>query len=121
MPPTGDSSTRSSKLASIYLNSDSVAHDFPEAARLFRLAAEQNDARAQYILALMYQRGDGVTKDLVQAHMWFDLAATAGFDVAADSRDDLSLTMSIDEISEARRLFHERADAIHATASTQSD
>ena len=109
------------KLATIYLNSDSTAHDFAEAARLFHLAAEQNDPRAQYILGLMHQRGDGVPQDVIQAHMWFDLAALSGFAKAADSRDDLSLKMTIDEISEARRLFHEHADTQQANVPTPSD
>ncbi len=109
------------KLATIYLNSESAAHDYTEAARLFRLAAEQNDPRAQYILGIMHQRGDGVAQDLIRAHMWFDLAALSGFGKAANSRDDLSLEMTIDEISEARRLFHERADTHQASTPTSSD
>ena len=96
------------RLAMIHLNSDGPTHDFAEAARLFGLAAEQNDPRAQHLLALMYERGDGVPQDFVQAHMWFDLAATTGFDDAVKNRDDLSVKMTIDEITEARHLFHER-------------
>ncbi len=97
------------KLATMHLNSASPQHDFVEAARLFELAAEQNNARAQHMLALMYERGDGVPQDLVRAYMWFDLAAAGGFSAAVDHRETLSLQMSIDEIGEARRLYHEKA------------
>ena len=109
------------RLAMIHLNSNTPAHDYVEAARLFGLAAEQDDPRAQHLLALMYERGDGVPRDLVQAHLWFDLAAAAGFDDAVESRDELSLEMTIDEITEARRLFHERADMVQVSAPAYSD
>ncbi|MEM7123025.1 MAG: tetratricopeptide repeat protein [Pseudomonadota bacterium] len=95
------------RLGAYHLNSTSPQHDFAEAARLFQLAAEQDHARAQYMLAMMYERGDGVPQDLVRAHMWFDLAAASGFGAADQYRDDLSLRMTIDEIGEARRLYHQ--------------
>lgn len=97
------------RLGTTYLNSSSPQHDFAEAARLFQLAAEQNHARAQHMLAMMYERGDGVPRDLVRAHMWFDLAAAGGFSAADENRQALSLLMSIDEIGEARQLYHEHA------------
>ena len=41
-------------------------------------AAEQGYARAQFNLGLMYANGQGVTQDIVSAHLWFLLAARAG-------------------------------------------
>ena len=46
-----------------------------EAVRWFRLAADQGDAFAQYILGISYDNGQGVPQDFVEAHKWFNLAA----------------------------------------------
>ena len=43
-----------------------------------RTAAEQGDARAQVRLGLMYERGQAVPKDRLQAVKWFRLAAEQG-------------------------------------------
>ena len=44
------------------------------AARWFRAAAVQGEARAQFNLGLMYARGLGVENDPVRALMWMQLA-----------------------------------------------
>ena len=41
----------------------------------------------------MYDEGDGVTQDQVRAHMWYDLAAEQGYEVAAETRDLLAKDM----------------------------
>ena len=52
-----------------------VAEDFAEAARLFRLAAEQGIARSQTNLGNMYYLGQGVAQDDAEAVRLFRLAA----------------------------------------------
>ena len=42
----------------------------------YRKAAEQGDATAQTALGVMYKDGRGVPQDYVQAHMWYNLAAS---------------------------------------------
>ena len=54
------------------------AQDQVEAAKWYRKAAEQNDADAQYNLAICYERGDGVAEDWVEAYKWLLLAARQG-------------------------------------------
>ena len=49
-----------------------------EAVRWFRLAAEQGDASAQFLLGVMYLGGRGVLKDAAEAVRWFRLAAEQG-------------------------------------------
>ena len=49
--------------------------DYPEAARCFRLAAEQGDMRSQTCLGKMYATGQGVPQDYAEAVKWFRLAA----------------------------------------------
>lgn len=50
--------------------------DYPEAARWYRAAADQGDTMAQFALGLMYRLGQGVRRDDVQSHLWFDLVAS---------------------------------------------
>ena len=54
------------------------AGDYTTAAKEFRLLAEQGDAGAQNILGLMYDQGEGVTQDYVEAVRWHRLAAEQG-------------------------------------------
>ena len=55
-----------------------VAKDQAEAVKWYRKAAEQNDAEAQYNLAVCYERVDGVAEDWVEAYKWLLLAARQG-------------------------------------------
>jgi len=54
----------------------------------------------------MYEYGQGVTQDYVQAHMWSNLAAAGGLNVGA-LRDRLAKQMTPAQIAEARRLARE--------------
>jgi len=64
-----------------------VEQDVKEAARLYRLAANQGDASAQHNLAVMYSIGEGVFQDLEKSYMWFALAALNGVEEAPKGRD----------------------------------
>ena len=79
--------------------------------RWYRLAAEQGDASAQFNLGVTYD--NGVAQDYVQAHMWFNLAASQrGSPFYVSSRDSVANLMTPDDISEAQRLAREW-DAAH--------
>lgn len=54
------------------------AGDRSAANQLLTRAAEAGETRAQNRLARMYERGDGVTRDLAQARVWTERAAAAG-------------------------------------------
>lgn len=54
--------------------------DYPGAMIIWRDLALQGDARAQYSLAVMYQKGQGVTLDKVQAREWARRAADQGYE-----------------------------------------
>ena len=88
-----------------------VPQDFVEAARWFRLAAEQGSAIAQYNLGDMYGNGEGVPEDIVLAYMWYNLAAAQGNEVAQDSKDILEQYMTSEQIAEAQRLSREWIEA----------
>lgn len=55
-----------------------VAQDYVEAARLYRLAAGQGQARAQCYLGLMFDCGLGVKQDKAEAVRLYRLAASQG-------------------------------------------
>ena len=52
--------------------------DYAEAARWYRLAAEQGHVEAQYSLGLVYATGRGVEQDYAEAARWYRLAAEQG-------------------------------------------
>ena len=54
------------------------AKDYAEAAKWYRLAAEQGHASAQYHLGVMYSNGTGVPEDVVEALKWYHKSAERG-------------------------------------------
>ena len=55
-------------------------------------------------LGIMYASGQGVLKDSVLAHMWFNIAGANGNASAREYRDILERDMTRDEISRAIEL-----------------
>ena len=64
--------------AANYYHGDGVPRNYEEAARLFRLLADQGYAEAQEYLGRMYYRGTGVNNDYTEAARWYRLAAEQG-------------------------------------------
>src|SRR5258706_120192 len=56
--------------------------DYATAIRLWRPLADKGEADAQYNLGVMYDKGQGVTRDYVVAVSWFRKAADQGFAAA---------------------------------------
>src|SRR3990172_5982891 len=61
--------------------------------------ARTGDARAQLLLGRMYTAGQGTLQDFVRAHMWFNLAASAGAPEAAAAREAIAQRMTPDQIA----------------------
>ncbi len=76
--------------------------DYATALRELRPFAEQGVAVAQHSLGLMYDQGQGVAQDYLQAHMWFNLAAAQGDEDAAKHRDKLAEKMTPGQVAEAQ-------------------
>jgi hypothetical protein len=96
----------------MYYIGQGVAQDFVEAAKWFRLAADQGDAAAQGMLGGRYAKGQGVAPDWVAAYALFNLSATN--DPSKDNPDIKSRTalvnlMSADELKTGQRLSREMA------------
>ena len=70
----------------------------------WRASAETGEARAMLALARLYLRGIGLPQNYVQAHKWFNLAASRGEDEAAAERDALVAQMTAQERVEAQKL-----------------
>jgi hypothetical protein len=61
-----------------YDNGQGVTENDVEAAKWYRLAAEQGDAEGQFALGIMYETGAGVPENDAEAVKWFRLAAEQG-------------------------------------------
>ena len=78
----------------------------------YRLAAEQGHEQAQFNLGAMYENGEGVPQDYIQAHVWFYLAVANSTDeelrnLATQARDVVAGKMTPEQIAEAQRLVRE--------------
>ena len=76
-----------------------------EIAEAHEAVRRQGDSENLYKLGLIYSTGPEV--NLVQAHMWFNLAATRGSEAAKEFRRELADQMSKDEIAMAQRAARE--------------
>ena len=70
----------------------------------FRKAAEQNHPAAKLYLGVLYAEARGVSRDDVQAHMWFSLAAAQGQQKALMLLRILEQRMTPIQIVEAQKL-----------------
>ena len=52
-------------------------------------------------LGVMYEHGTGVLKDLVAAHMWFNIGSANGNELGGKNRDALEQRMTREQIAEA--------------------
>jgi TPR repeat protein len=65
--------------------------------------APANTADLFFELGLKYCLGQGVDRDYVAAHKWFNLAALKGNAAARDYRSEISREMDTAQIAEAQR------------------
>lgn len=67
-------------------------------------AAAQGDVTAYFDLGVAFSTGShGAECDLIEAHKWFNLAASKGHEEAGWCRADISDEMTAREIAEAQR------------------
>ncbi len=88
--------------------------DYATALKLWRPLADQGDASSQYNLAVMNEKGQGVEKDYLQAHIWYDIAlkyfpltAIAERNQAAKARARMVKKMTAAQIAKALKLARE--------------
>lgn len=77
--------------------------DYLTASSEFKKLAAQGDADAQYMLGYMYAVGRGVIQDYIEAHKWFNLAASRGNSDALKARTSVERKMTPEQISKAQQ------------------
>ena len=72
-------------------------------------AAVRGQANSEdlYRLGLIYSTGNNGSVDMIQAHMWFNLAAARGSEPAKECRRELADQMSPTEVAQAQKLARE--------------
>ncbi len=64
---------------------EGVPLSLEEAARWYRLSADQGLDRAQFKLGMFYENGWGVQKSISEAKMWYRKAADQGHEKAKEA------------------------------------
>ena len=88
-------------MASLYRNGRGVEQNDEEAARLYRLSAEQGYTGAQTSLGMIYMAGRGVERDFVSAYMWLSLGAGGPGISDGGMRETVAGFMTPEQIAEA--------------------
>ncbi|MEQ6917206.1 peptidoglycan-binding protein [Halomonas aquatica] len=98
---------------------------YRDAIQEFRELARGKDADAQYMLGRMHEAGNGTPQDFVEAHKWYNLAASHGHRHAADARDAIAQRMTTQQIAEAQRVARawqpEQASAAQVAPAARPD
>ena len=76
--------------------------NYPVARTIFSDAARKGIPEAQYYLASMYENAEGVAVNLVEAHTWYNLAASNGYEDAVIARDRVAEKMNFRDIIDAQ-------------------
>ncbi len=76
-------------------------------ANWYRKRAENGDIEAQLKTASFYLWGKGFNKDIVRAHMWFNIASVSGNEEALENRKSIEKTMTLEQIEQAQNLATE--------------
>lgn len=94
---------------------------YREALQEFRELARGEDADAQYMLGRMHEAGNGTPQNFVEAHKWYNLAASRGHRHAADARDAVAQRMTTQQIAEAQQAARGwRPEAASSSQSTST-
>ena len=96
-----------------------MVQDYADAVKWYRLAAEQGFADAQLNLGVMYANGQVMTQNYVQAHLWFNLAASRlppgeNRNTAVQGRDIAEKLLTPAQVAEAQRLAREWKPKVEA-------
>jgi TPR repeat protein len=90
---------------SMYLMGAGIAHDTAQGMRWLGMSADQGNSDSQVLLGLVYLQGhDGVPPDMVQADVWFQLAAARGDPLAPRQIVAVEKQMTPEEIVKAKAL-----------------
>ncbi len=94
-------------LAVLSANQSDKSPDYATAAHWFEEAAKHGLADSQFNLAVLYENGLGVTRDMKQAFMWLSLAARDGDNEAVRRRDILRGKLTAEETAVAEQMVRD--------------
>ena len=77
---------------------------YREAVFEWMSSADADDGRAMLEIGRAYLQGLGVLQDFVEAHKWFNLAASRGVEGALEERNALGERMTADDLAQAQDL-----------------
>ena len=92
------------QLGMLYASGIGVLQDDEQAFKWYKLSAKQGNARAQRQLGNIYVGGKIVLQDYAKSYMWYSIAAANGSKVAADLRGQAADILTVEELSEAKKL-----------------
>ena len=67
----------------------------------WELLAKQGIPEAQHNLGLIYEKGQGVEQDYVEAHKWFNIAGVSGNEIGRRNTDIIEKKMTLGQIAVA--------------------
>jgi S1-C subfamily serine protease len=88
----------------MYVKGQGVSRNYKEAAKWYRLSAEQGNASAQFKLGVMYEKGQGVPQYYALAHMWWNICSSNGDEGCVQNRNIVEKKMSPSQIEKAQQL-----------------
>lgn len=80
---------------------------FGKAREVWTKSAAQGDVKSQFRLGTLYEEGTIVTKDLVEAHLWYSLATESNHKKAESARFRIETSMSDEQLLNAQALLAE--------------
>ena len=79
---------------------------------MYRKAAEQGNATAQYNLGRKLALGEGIIEDSVMAYAWLNIAGANGISFARDAKSIIAKRMTKEQVAEAQKLSRNLYDEI---------
>ncbi len=79
-----------------------------QAAKWYRIAADEGNTTAQLHLGAMYEKGEGVSQNYVEAYKWYSVAAAQGLTKAITSQAGIAkFSMTPEQIAKGQKLAAE--------------
>ena len=78
--------------------------DFKTAYKMLAPLAEKGNAAAQLIVGMMYFKGKGIEKNIIQADKWLLISEELGQEAGKKTRIFVERQMNSDQISKAHKL-----------------
>ena len=95
-------------LGNLYFSGEGVPQDYKTAAKWVTLAAEQGNAHAQMMLAMWYStwkiRPTDTSQAKIYGHMWANISATNGNEIAKSHRKMYAKLMDLAELEKAQAM-----------------